>query len=237
MDTSMERSAFATRVDANAVTNEVDSRVVVLTQPSSAAAEQYRMLYHRIERLRSVRPLKSLALTSALSGEGKTLTAVNLALTAAQSNPGRKVLLLDCDLRRPKVHDYLGFRATPGLSDVLAEETTLPEAVRRFSTTKLAVLPAGKTVEEPTTLLHSPRMRQLLDLLNQHFDEMYLDAPPCLPFADAHVLATQCQGVLMVVKAGATSQRHIAQALEHLHDAPMIGCVLNEVEMTDLSYR
>ncbi len=204
MDTSMERSAnFVSRVDPG-VTNTVDGRVVSLTAPASTAAEQYRVLYHRLERVRAVKPLRTLTITSAVSGEGKTLTAVNLALTAAQANPQRQVLLVDCDLRRPHVHDYLGLSATPGLGEVLAEEAQL---------------------------------RALLTLLAQHFDEIYLDAPPCLPYADAHVLGSQSHGVLLVVKAGATSQRWVAQALEHLQDAPVLGCVLNGVDVTDLAYR
>jgi len=238
MDQTIERSGnFATRVDVNGSFNEVDSAVVSLTKPASSAAEQYRVLYHRLERLRALRPLKTVAFTSALSGEGKTITAVNLALAAAAANPDRKVLLVDCDLRRPKVHEYLGLRAQPGLTEVLRGEAEVGQAVRRFASTRLAVLPAGSAAEDAADLLHSSRTRHLLSLCAEHFDEIYLDAPPCLPFADANILSTQCQGVVMVVKAGATSSRRVAQALANLGDAPVLGCVLNGVDVAELAYR
>jgi len=238
MDPTIERSGnFATRVDVNGSFQEVDSRVVTLTLPASAAAEQYRVLYHRLERMRALKPLKLVALTSAVAGEGKTITAVNLAMAAAAASPDRKVLLIDCDLRRPKVHTYLGLRASPGLGEVLREEVEIGQAVRRFSSTRLAVLPAGAPVEEAADLLASSRMRRLLQLAGEHFDEIYLDAPPALAFADAHILSAQCQGVLMVVKAGATSSKRVAQALAMLGDAPVLGCVLNGVEVTELAYR
>lgn len=234
----MERSSnFAQRVDVNSAFNPVDPRVVSLIQPASAAAEQYRMLYHRLERMRAVRPLKTVALTSAVSGEGKTITAVNLAVAAAAANPDRKVLLVDCDLRRPKVHAYLGLKSQPGLTEVLRGDAEITEAVRRFSSTRLAVFPAGSPAEDAADLLHSAPMRQVLQLTASHFDEIYLDLPPCLPFADANILSAHCQGVLMVVKAGATSSKRVAAALQNLGDAPVLGCVLNGVDVAEVAYR
>jgi len=238
MEPTIERSGnFATRVDANGSFNAVDTRVVTVTHPACAAAEQYRVLYYRLERLRGLQPLKTLAFTSAVAGEGKTITAVNLAVAAAAANPERRVLLADCDLRRPMVHTYLGLRQSPGLMEVLAGDAQLPDAVRRFTSTRLAVLPAGGAVEDAASLLHSGRMRELLRMLGEHFDEIYLDAPPCLAFADVQILASQCQGVVMVVKAGTTSSRRVAQALAHLRDAPVVGCVLNGVDVAEVAYR
>ena len=238
MNPTIERSGnFATRVDTNAAFNDVDNRVVAITQPASAAAEQYRLLYHRLEHVRVSRPLKTVAFTSALPGEGKTLTTVNLALAAAAANPDRRVLLMDCDLRKPTVHTLLGLTPQPGLAEVLRGEAQVPAAVRRFSSTRLAVMPAGGKVEEAADLLHSSMMRQLLQHAGEHFDEVYIDAPPCLAYADAHILATQCHGVVMVVKAGETSSRRVSQALSQLHDAPLLGCVLNGVDAAELAYR
>ncbi|MBS2028816.1 MAG: CpsD/CapB family tyrosine-protein kinase [Deltaproteobacteria bacterium] len=238
MNPTIERSGnFATRVDANASFNDIDNRVVAITQPASAAAEQFRLLYHRLERVRATRPLKTVAFTSAVAGEGKTLTVVNLALAAAAANPERRVLLMDCDLRRPTVHTLLGLTPQPGLAEVLRGEAQVPSALRRFASTRLAVMPAGGKVEEAADLLHSSVMRQLMKHAADHFDEVYLDAPPCLAFADAHILATQCQGVVMVVKAGQTSSRRVSQALSQLHDAPVLGCVLNGVDVAELAYR
>src|SRR5512140_82903 len=117
MDEQMERAGnFLPRVDEEEVSrsNEVDRRVVTLTAPASAAAEQYRTLYYRLERMRELRPMKVISFTSALPGEGKTLTAVNVALTSARANPDRRILLVDADLRCSQVGATLGLVAKPG---------------------------------------------------------------------------------------------------------------------------
>src|SRR5579859_4176213 len=122
MDQTMERAEnFLSRVDEGGQPrNEVDRRLVTLTAPASVAAEQYRTLYYRLGRMRDLRPLKLVAFTSALPGEGKTVTAVNLALTAARANPEARVLLIDGDLRRSQVAKVLGVRGSPGLAELLA---------------------------------------------------------------------------------------------------------------------
>src|SRR5437879_4983508 len=143
MDQTMERSGnFLPRVDESESVggNRVNGRVVTLTAPASTAAEQYRTLYYRLERLREVRPMKVVACTSAMPGEGKTVTTVNLALTAARANPERRILLLDADMRRSQVGEVLGFKSKPGLTELLSGECDLHQVVRRFQATKLAVI-------------------------------------------------------------------------------------------------
>jgi protein-tyrosine kinase len=232
MDHTMTRADnFLPRVDEQAdVRNEVDRKVVTLTSPASVAAEQYRTLYYRLDRLRAVKSMKVVALTSAMPGEGKTLTSVNLALTAARANPDRRVLLVDADLRRSQVAQVLGFRARPGLSELLQGDCQLHEAVRRFRSTRLAVIPAGQTPEEPTALLAGRRMRELMEAVKGGFDEVYIDLPPTLPFADAAILAQQADGVVMVIRAKVTSTSQVQHALEHLSGVPVVGCVLNGAE-------
>ena len=121
----------------------MNDRVVSLTAPGSVAAEQYRSLYYRLERLREQRPMRLVAFTSALAGEGKTVTAVNLALTSARANPDRRILLIDADLRGGQVAEMLAFRARPGLSELLQGDAELREVVRRFKANRLAVIPSG----------------------------------------------------------------------------------------------
>lgn len=234
----MERADnFLPRVDDNAsVINELDGRVVTITAPASAAAEQYRTLYYRLERLRELRPMKLVGFTSALPGEGKTLTAVNLALTAARANPERRILLVDTDLRRSMVAETLGVRNNPGLSDYLLGECELSETVRRFRSTKLAVVPGGTSTEEPTQLLASPRMKELLRSMRDNFEEIYIDLPPSLLFADAGILGCQTDGVVLVVRAGVTPGHRVTQAMESLAGSPLVGCVLNGAEQTDAPY-
>jgi len=239
-DSSLEEERtenFLRRTDGTAVNpSPVNGRVVSLTAPGSIAAEQYRSLYYRLERLREGRPMRLLAFTSALSGEGKTVTAVNVALTSARANPDRRILLVDADLRRGQIAELLGFRARPGLSELLLGEAELREVVRRFKANRLAVIPSGHAPEEPTQLLASPRMKELLRAVREGFDEVYLDLPPSLPFADASILGTLSDAVVLVVRANATAGKHVHRALEHLAGASVVGCVLNGAALSSTPY-
>jgi protein-tyrosine kinase len=238
MEQTMERAGnFLPRVDeaANAP-NAVDKRVVSLTAPSSAAAEQYRSLYYRLERMRELRPLKLVGVTSALPGEGKTVTTVNLALVAARANLDRRILLIDADLRRGQVAETLGIRGRPGLSELLSGECEVRDLVRRFHSTRVAVITAGGTPEEPTQALASTRMKQFLKMVREHFDEVYMDLPPTLPFADSTILGHQADGLLMVVRANVTPAKAVNQAVEQLAGAPVLGCVLNGAELSETPY-
>ncbi|CAM4018101.1 MULTISPECIES: CpsD/CapB family tyrosine-protein kinase [Corallococcus] len=238
MDSTMERAGnFLPRVDESAASsNAVDRRVVTLTAPASAAAEQYRTLYYRLERMREQRPMKVVALTSAMPGEGKTVTSVNLALAAARANPERRILLVDADLRRGQVAPTLGMRNKQGLAELLAGECDVRDVVRRFNSTRLAVIPAGATPEESTQVLASARMKQFLKAVREGFDEVYVDLPPTLPFADAAILGHQMDGVLMVIRANVTPSKVVNQAVEQLAGAALVGCVLNGAEVNATPY-
>ncbi|AFE11189.1 polysaccharide biosynthesis tyrosine autokinase [Corallococcus sp. CA054B] len=238
MDSTMERAGnFLPRVDDSAASsNAVDRRVVTLTAPASAAAEQYRTLYYRLERMREQRPMKVVALTSAMPGEGKTVTSVNLALAAARANPERRILLVDADLRRGQVAPTLGMRNKVGLAELLAGECDVRDVVRRFNSTRLAVIPAGATPEESTQVLASARMKQFLKAVREGFDEVYVDLPPTLPFADAAILGHQMDGVLMVIRANVTPSKVVNQAVEQLAGAALVGCVLNGAEVNATPY-
>jgi capsular exopolysaccharide synthesis family protein len=227
---------FLPRVDEGQANTAVDRRVVTLTAPASIAAEQYRTLFYRLERLRETRPMKVVAFTSAMSGEGKTVTAVNLALTSARANPNRRILLLDADLRRSQLAGYLGIKPRPGLSEVLLGECDLREAVRQFKSTRLSVVPGGRVPDEATQLCASARMKELLKFLRDGFDEIYLDLPPTLPFADVSILGAQADGLVLVVRANVTSSRHVRQAWEHLAHAQVVGCVLNAADLSATVY-
>ena len=238
MEQQMERAGnFLPRVDdAAGSPNAVDRRVVSLTAPASGAAEQYRSLYYRLERMRELRPLKVVGVTSAMPGEGKTVTTVNLALAAARANPERRILLIDADLRRGQVAEVLGIKGRPGLSELLSGECEVRDLVRRFHATRMAVITAGGTPEEPTQALASGKMKQFLKVVREHFDEVYMDLPPTLPFADSAILGHQTDGLLMVVRANVTPAGAVNQAVEQLGGAPILGCVLNGAEMSDTPY-
>ena len=119
---------------------------------------------------------------------------------------------------------------------MLCGDADTKEAVRRFKSTSLAVLPSGGSAEEPTQILAGNRMKRLMELVRDAFDEVYLDVPPVLPFADAAILGCQADGVLVVIRANATSMRQVNQAIEQLAGAPMVGCLLNAAELSAAPY-
>ena len=169
----------------------------------------------------------------AADAAGKVVAEMRRLLQIPSADPP---LLIDADLRRSQVAKVLGFRSTPGLSELLTAECELSQAVRRFRSTQLAVIPAGATPEEPTQLLASRRMRELLEAVRDNFDEVYVDLPPTLPFADASILGAQLDGVLMVIRANVTSSKQASQALESLAGAQVVGCVLNAADGSAAPY-
>ena len=171
-------------------------------------------------------PRRVLLVTSPGEGDGKSVTAANLALTMAQEF-NRRIILVDADLRRPGVHELLGLPPTPGLADVLTGGVDVDEAIVNLPDFNLSVLPAGLTPERPAELLGSTAMRRTLDALRTRFDRVLLDMPPVVPLADVGVLAPQVDGVLLVVRAGSTKKPEIERALSVFDASHMVGLVLN----------
>jgi capsular exopolysaccharide synthesis family protein len=230
-----ERGPFLERIEGGAAETSVDARLVALTQPMGPAAEQYRMLLHRLRHIRSLRGEaisggSVVAVTSAVRGEGVSITVANLALTAARSRDAR-VALVDCDLRRPGQAQLFGMGARPGLAEVLTGKTEVGEALGHHHEGHLALIGAGKVAgSESASLLAGPRFAQTLSLLRTLFDEIFLDVPPALATADASVIAYKADGVVMVTRAGATPREQVASAVRSLQGAPVWGMVLNGVE-------
>src|ERR1051325_4099748 len=209
------RGRFLERIEGGAEETSVDARLVALTQPMSAAAEQYRMLLHRLRHIRAlrgeaIRGGAVIAVTSAVRGEGVSITAANLALTAARARDA-KVALVDCDLRRPGQSQLFGMGARPGLAEVLTGKTEVGEALGHHHEGHLAVIAAGKSSgSESASLLAGPRFAQTLSLLRTLFDEIYLDVPPALATADAQVVAYKADGIVMVARANETPREQVA---------------------------
>jgi capsular exopolysaccharide synthesis family protein len=201
--------------------------LVAANAPHSLAAEQYRTLRTRLVLLEEGRARRVLLVTSPATGDGKSITSANLALTMAQEF-NRRVVLVDADLRRPTVHGLFGMPDQPGLVDVLAGSATLEDALVLLPDVHLAVLPAGLPPAQPAELLGSTAMRRTLEALRARFDRVIVDVPPVIPLADVGVLAPQCDGVLLVVRAGATPKPLIEQALNTFDAERLLGVVLNE---------
>ncbi len=201
-----------------------EARLVALAAPDSPAAEQYRVLYQRIARLAVRRPLRAVAVTSAGRREGRTTTAANLALTAAQE--GRSTVLVEADLRRPSLARLLGLAPRAGIADVLAGRAELAQATIRLG--PLAVVVAGED-RDPGALLRGPAAAALLDQLRAAYELVVLDAPPALAFSDGDRLSGDADAALLVVRAGATPRQVVRLALEALGDRAA-GIVLNDVD-------
>jgi len=213
----------------------MNKRRFALLQPDSFVAEQFRMLRARIDALSAERPLRTLAIASALGGEGKTTAAVNLALVSAMG-VGRRILLVDCDLRRPCIHTTLGLRPEAGLAEVLTEQASLDQALLKVDGTSLDVLPVRGTPTNPSELLSSPRMRALIEDFAQRYDRVILDTPPALSLPDAKILSELTDGFVLVVQADSTPGEDVEAALDVLARTRALGVVLNGAEANGQRY-
>jgi capsular exopolysaccharide synthesis family protein len=217
------------------VHGELERRLVAAFAPQSLAAEQYRSLRTRVRQAENGRSIRSIVITSPNKGDGKSLTAANLALTMAQEF-SQRVLLVDADLRRPSIHRLFGINDVPGLSDVLMGVTALDDALVTIPEHHLAILPAGMIPTHPAELLGSTSMRRTLDTLRTRFDRILIDMPPVGPLADVSIASGMVDGLLMIVRAGVTPKPAIERALSGLDLSKVLGLVLNDAGDTAASY-
>lgn len=198
--------------------------------PKSLAAEQYRQLRTRLSHAEGASTLRTVLITSPQKGEGKSVTAANLALTMAQELH-RRVILVEADLRKPSLQHLFGLPPGPGLAEYLSGAVELKDVMRFLPDHNLTVIHAGSAPTNPAELLGSTAMRRLLDQLRTRFDRVLLDTPPVLPLADVAVLAPLVDGTLMVVRAGVTPKPAIENALRAFDSSRLLGVVLNESGM------
>lgn len=215
--------------------NDINKRRIALLQPDSYIAEQYRSLRGRLDSLAAQRSLRTIAVTSANAGEGKSTCSVNLATVTAMS-VGRSVLLIDCDLRRPKVHQTLGLQPGMGLAEVLMNQCSVDDAILKLDGVNLDILPVRAIPSNPSELLASPEMRRLIEEVSTRYDRIILDTPACLGLPDAKTISELCDGLVMVVRASQTPQEEIKAALDVLDRRRVVGMVLNGSEATREQY-
>jgi capsular exopolysaccharide synthesis family protein len=208
------------------VGSDFNKRRISLLQPDSYVAEQFRSLRGRIDAIAAQRPIRTLAVTSPLSGEGKTTAAINLAIVTSMSL-GRRVLLIDCDLRKPKVHQALGLRPEAGLAEVLSDAVNLDSAIVKVEGMNLEVLAVRGKPDNPSELLSGPRMRELVDEVSRRYDRVIFDTPAALGVPDARAVAELCDGLILVVRADVTPQDDIEAVLDILDRRRLLGLVLN----------
>ncbi len=200
-----------------------------------SAAEQFRTLRSRLYQLRDNLTLRSVLITSSEAGEGKSFVVSNLAEVIVRQ-ADRRVLMIDADLRCARLHTLVGAPAGPGLTDYLRGEADEMRIIQQGPGSNLFLIPGGTQVTNPSELLSNGRIKRLLDRVAPVFDWIILDSPPCLPVADATILAKFCDGVLLVVRASTTPTEVAQRACQELKDKNLLGVVLNAVKKEDGSY-
>jgi capsular exopolysaccharide synthesis family protein len=192
-------------------------------------AEQFRTLRSRLYRHREKNPIRTLLVTSTLPGEGKTFVALNLALSITRQHE-RRALLIDADLRASRLHTRMGAPSAPGLSDYLNGKADEFSVIQADPKAELFLIPAGTSVPNPAELLANGLLKGFLDYAGPAFDWIILDAPPVLAVSDPGVLAEICDGVIVVIRAGATAHDLVQKTLQEFRGKNLLGVVLNRAE-------
>jgi len=198
--------------------------------------EAYRTLKANIEFASRRKPIRSVAIASATPGEGKSTTALYLA--SAYARAGQTVVLIDGDIRKPTLHQVIDRRRSPGLSDYLLDPGMMPSYVLKDTFIGAAFISAGRSVPNPSDLLASERMTELIALLKQAYDMVIVDTPPILAAIDAKILAAKCDGVLLVLESGKAREKAVLKAKEELllANANLLGAVLNKTSRKSNPY-
>jgi protein-tyrosine kinase len=197
--------------------------------------EEFRTLRSRLYLAREKMPLKKILVTSALPKEGKTFTAANLAQVMAKQH-GRRVLLIDADLRGPRLHLMLGTTVSPGLSDYVHGDSDEFAVIQRGPMESLFFIPAGSEISNPAEVVANERLKQLVQKVESLFDWIILDSPPAVPVSDASVLAKLCEGVLIVARSNATPVDMARRAREEFPEQALVGVVLNGMDHENKDY-
>ncbi len=204
--------------------------LVTVQEPYSPVSEEYRKLKSMVVRLTREKFLNTIMVTSTCKGEGKTITALNLAISLAHEYD-HTVMVVDADLRQPSVSRYLGIKTDTGLVDCLTNGKDVGDVLVKTGIGKLVVLPAGRPVENPVEMLSSARMKELVNELKNRYRDRYIiiDTPPILHFAEGHSVGDCVDGVLFVVGEGIAPMSDIKEAIRLMKDFEMLGIVYNNV--------
>lgn len=209
----------------------IDARIVTYHSPKTPISEQYRIIRTNLQRVNPENPPRLIAVSSSIHHEGKSTTATNLAVALAQ-DLHKNILLADCDLRKPNIHNLLGLRMDGGMSDILMKGVELDAVFKKTRIENLTVLTAGRIPSNPAELLGSHRMRELLSELKNRFDYVILDTPPVLAITDTGILGTLVDGIVIVVQSWRTQREALARTrslLSNVH-ANVLGYILAGVE-------
>jgi receptor protein-tyrosine kinase len=210
-----------------------EAHLLDATKPHEAPSEEFRAFRTRLNHLQSLQSLHSLVVTSPSPAEGKSFTAVNLALAEAHL-AGNPTLLADFDFRRPVLHRMFQIDRNPGVTDYLQGKAPLSAVIKKIAGSNLYVMPAGEAVINPLELLNLREVKQLLDELPRVFNWVILDSPPLLFAADANLLSTLTNGSILVVRIGVTTIDSVTRAVQSLCENNLAGILVNAAERREL---
>jgi capsular exopolysaccharide synthesis family protein len=214
---------------------DLDTMLFMNGNDDARGTEEYRTLRSRLYHIREKMQLKVLLVTSALPKEGKSFTAANLAQVMVRQH-GRRVLLIDADLRGPRLHEMLGASRGPGLSEYLMGKDDEFSVIQRGPVENLFFVSGGAAIEDPAELVGNGKLRTLLQRVEPLFDWVIIDSPPAVPVSDASVIAKSCDGVLMVVRSASTPSDAAKKARAEFPDQALVGVVLNGISEDAPSY-
>jgi len=225
-------------LNACATNGPIHEHVVASHQFDPVAAEQYRKLYIEIAQVKRTSELQTLLITSALAGEGKSISALNLAITSTAHEDQHGILLIDTDLRKPSLHSYLGIRPECGLTDYLLGDVEYSRILCKTRIPELTIIAAGRRTGDPTALLASTRMEQFIrDIKSQkQYSYIILDSSPVLLTSEPKRLLQYVDTAILVVRAKKTPAAVVSQVIKILGEENILGCVLNAVTSSDLPF-
>jgi succinoglycan biosynthesis transport protein ExoP len=215
---------------------QLPSELVVHEQPMSGIAEAARSIRTNLMFMNPDHPHRKLLVTSAAPSEGKTTVACSIAIALAQG--GQRVCLVDCDLRRPRIHRIFDRAGEAGVTNVIVGDATIDQVVKPTLVENLWAVPAGPTPPNPADMLHSERFKKFLSELAERFDRVIIDSPPLAPVTDSAIISTLVDGTVFVVRAFATTRQLSRRGLRALRDvdSPVVGAVLNAVNLSRRDY-
>lgn len=214
------------------VDSKFDPRIVTFYEPKATVSEQYRTLRTNLQSLSPKTPIRAITITSSTHSEGKTITAINLAISMAKDLNKKQILLVDGDLRRASMSKYLGVKAELGLADLISNGANMDDALLNLGIDNLTFLPAGKSSHNPAELLGSDKLPKLISQLKSKYDYLIFDTPPIIPVTDAGLLGAQTDGVVMVIQAERTQKGVVkhSEGLLKQAQARLLGYILTNIQ-------
>jgi protein-tyrosine kinase len=231
--TSLNLPSILSKCEEHPFNPAPESHLIDLHRPMETPSEEFRSLRTKLNYMQTLQSLHTVVVTSASPAEGKSFTAMNLAL-AESHLADNLVLIADFDLRRPTLHNLLQLDRSPGISDYLLGEAPLEKVIKRISGSNLYFMPAGKAIKNPLELLNLREVKVLLDELHTAFNWTFFDTPPLLFSADANLISALTDGTILVVRIGSTTIDTITRAVQSLNENNVLGVVANGARAGEL---